>query len=154
MCIVSNIGDEFTRTIPQKPYWPNPPYEPNYLPKPPQLPKSRPKTPKKPGQPLPYRPRPEKDLINIEDVKKLIEENSEEQLTKENVKFFTDEIKKSKKNAKALKKDIKALKKLLKAAIEYDRKTGQPDCHIDEKVGVIKALAKEMGISMKGIFDE
>lgn len=51
-----------------------------------------------------------------------------------------------------LKKEMEELKKLLKAAIEYDKKTGEPDCHMDEKVALIKRLAELVGVDMKDIF--
>ena len=53
----------------------------------------------------------------------------------------------------ALKKEMEELKKLLKAAKEYDEKTGQPDCHMDEKVELIKKIAELVGVDLKGIFD-
>lgn len=53
----------------------------------------------------------------------------------------------------ALKKEVQELKKLLKAAKEFDEKTGQPHCHMDEKVKFITDLAKILGVDMKGIFE-
>lgn len=51
-----------------------------------------------------------------------------------------------------LKKEIEELKKLLTAAKEYDKKTGQADCHMDEKVKLIKKLAEITGVSVKELF--
>lgn len=52
----------------------------------------------------------------------------------------------------ALKKEVEALKKLLEAANKYDQETGQPDCHMDEKVNLIKRLAEITGVDMKDVF--
>lgn len=52
----------------------------------------------------------------------------------------------------ALKKEVEELKKLLLAAKEYDEKTGEPDCEIDEKVEVIKKIAKLVGVDMESVF--
>ena len=51
----------------------------------------------------------------------------------------------------ALKKDIEALKELLAAAKKFDAATGQPDCETDEKVELIRKLAKLVGVSFDGI---
>lgn len=52
----------------------------------------------------------------------------------------------------ALKAELEALKKLLKAAKEYDAKTGQPDCEMDEKVALIKKFADLVGVDMSDVF--
>ncbi len=54
----------------------------------------------------------------------------------------------------ALKKEIEELKKLLQAAKEYDAATGQPDCEVDAKVALIKAVANLVGVDMGDVFDE
>lgn len=51
-----------------------------------------------------------------------------------------------------LKKEMQELKKLVLAAIEYDKKTGEPDCHMDEKVALIKRLAELVGVDMSEVF--
>ena len=51
----------------------------------------------------------------------------------------------------ALKKDMEELKKLLKAAKDFDEAAGEPDCETDEKVALIRKLAKLVGVSMDGI---
>lgn len=53
----------------------------------------------------------------------------------------------------ALKKEVEELKKLLKAAKEYDAATGQPDCEVEEKVEMLKQLARALGVDMKGVFE-
>jgi hypothetical protein len=52
----------------------------------------------------------------------------------------------------ALRRDVLELKELLKAAKKYDEATGQPDCETDEKVELIRRLAKIAGVDMSEIF--
>lgn len=52
----------------------------------------------------------------------------------------------------ALKNEVEELKKLLEAAQRFDVATGQEDCHMDEKVELIKNLAKPVGVSVDDIF--
>lgn len=54
----------------------------------------------------------------------------------------------------ALKKEVEELKKLLLAAKKFDEETGQPDCHMDEKVDLIKKIAKLVGVDMKDVFGD
>lgn len=54
----------------------------------------------------------------------------------------------------ALKKDVEELKKLLVAAKKYDEAVGEPDCELEDKVALIKRLAKLVGVSMNEIFGE
>lgn len=53
----------------------------------------------------------------------------------------------------ALKKEVKELKELLLAAKKFDEATGQPNCEMDEKIDLIKKVAKELGIDMTGVFN-
>jgi len=52
----------------------------------------------------------------------------------------------------ALKAEMEELKKLLKAAKEFDEKTGQKDCEMDEKVEFIKQAAKFVGVDLNEVF--
>lgn len=52
----------------------------------------------------------------------------------------------------ALKKEVEELKKLLVAAKKFDEATGQPDCAMDEKVKLIKAIAKLVGVDLGDVF--
>lgn len=52
----------------------------------------------------------------------------------------------------ALKKEMEELKKLLKAAQEYDTKTGQHDCEMEEKIALIKKISKIVGVDFNDIF--
>lgn len=51
-----------------------------------------------------------------------------------------------------LKHDVEELKKLLEAAKRYDEATGQPDCHMDEKVELIKKIAEAVGVDISTVF--
>jgi hypothetical protein len=51
-----------------------------------------------------------------------------------------------------LRKEVEELKKLLKAAKKFDDSTGQPECHMDEKMKLITDLARLLGIDMGDVF--
>lgn len=53
----------------------------------------------------------------------------------------------------ALRKEIKELKKLLEAAKQFDKETGQPDCEMNEKVEMIKKIARLVGVNLGDVFD-
>lgn len=50
-----------------------------------------------------------------------------------------------------LRKDIEALKELIIAGKKYDETVGEPDCEHEDKVALIKQLAKLVGVSMEGV---
>lgn len=50
------------------------------------------------------------------------------------------------KEVERLKKELAELKKLFDAAKLFDQATGQPDCETDEKVRVIRDLAKLLNV--------
>ena len=50
--------------------------------------------------------------------------------------------------------EVKLLKKLLAAAIEYDIRTGQPDCEVEEKVAFLKAVAKALDYDLSNLGGE
>ncbi|VDM10415.1 unnamed protein product [Wuchereria bancrofti] len=52
-----------------------------------------------------------------------------------------------------LKKEVEDMKKLLIRAKEYDEKTGQPDCEMEEKVALLKKVAELVGVDLSEIFD-
>jgi hypothetical protein len=66
------------------------------------------------------------------------------------VQVFTPAV--SKEEFEALKKEVEELKQLLKAAKKFDEETGQPDCHMDDKVEFIKKLAEYVGVDLEDIF--
>jgi hypothetical protein len=51
----------------------------------------------------------------------------------------------------ALKREVMDMKELLKRAIDYDKKTGQPDCHLEEKLVVLRKVAELVGVSLEDI---
>lgn len=48
-------------------------------------------------------------------------------------------------------KDVAEFKTLLERAREYDRRTGQPDCELDSKKKLIKAIAAALGLDVSFI---
>lgn len=50
-----------------------------------------------------------------------------------------------------LKKEVEELHKLLKAAQEFDAATGQPECEVDEKVAILRKVAKIVGVSLDDV---
>ena len=67
-------------------------------------------------------------------------------------KIFINTSGVSKEEFEALKKEVEELKQLLKAAKKFDEETGQPDCHMDDKVEFIKKLAEYVGVDLEDIF--
>lgn len=47
-----------------------------------------------------------------------------------------------------LKKEVQDLRLLLQAAKEYDRKNGEPNCQMEEKVRVLKKVAELVGVEL------
>lgn len=58
----------------------------------------------------------------------------------------------SKADFDALRAEVLELKKLLEAAKAFDKATGQPHCEMDEKVNLIKAIAKMVGVDLGEVF--
>ncbi len=44
--------------------------------------------------------------------------------------------------------EIDEFRRLLEKAREYDKRTGQPECELDEKKAQVRALAKELGVEV------
>lgn len=51
-----------------------------------------------------------------------------------------------------LKKQVEEMKAILKRAKLYDDATGQPECEQEDKVKLLKAVAKSFGIDLEEIF--
>lgn len=51
-----------------------------------------------------------------------------------------------------LKKEMEELKKLLLAARKFDEATGQPHCEMEDKIAVLKKVAKALGVSLEDVF--
>ncbi|WP_127524054.1 hypothetical protein [Mesorhizobium sp. Z1-4] len=53
----------------------------------------------------------------------------------------------------ALKREVEEMKALLIRAKEYDERNGEPDCEMDEKVALLKQVAKIVGVDLSEVFD-
>lgn len=53
----------------------------------------------------------------------------------------------------AIREEFEELKRLLEAAKKFDDLTGQPHCEVDEKVRLIKEIAKLVGVELGDVFD-
>jgi len=53
----------------------------------------------------------------------------------------------------ALRREVQELKKLLEAAKKFDDATGQRDCEMEEKVKLLKAIAKLVGVDLGDVFN-
>lgn len=53
-----------------------------------------------------------------------------------------------------LKKEVEHMKKLLEKAVQYDRQTGQPDCHMDDKIRFLQEVAKLVGVDLSEVFNK
>ncbi len=60
----------------------------------------------------------------------------------------------SKADLDKIRADLEALRELLIAAKKFDAAVGEPDCEHDDKVDLIKKLAKHLGVDMKEVFGE
>ena len=52
-----------------------------------------------------------------------------------------------------MKAEMEDMKKLLQMAVDYDKRTNQHHCEMEEKVAVLKQLAKIFDIDLKDIFE-
>lgn len=48
----------------------------------------------------------------------------------------------------ALKKEVENMKKILEVAAKYDKDTGQPNCETEDKVALLKKIAKALGVEL------
>lgn len=51
----------------------------------------------------------------------------------------------------ALKREVEEMKALLRRAKAYDERNGEPDCEIDEKMDVLRKVAKLVGIDLNDV---
>lgn len=47
-----------------------------------------------------------------------------------------------------LKESVKEMKELLIKAIEYDKRTGQPECENEDKIKLLRSIAKLVGVEL------
>lgn len=50
-----------------------------------------------------------------------------------------------------LKRQVAEMKELLKRAKEYDARNNEPDCEIDEKMDLLRKVAKLVGVSLDDV---
>lgn len=51
----------------------------------------------------------------------------------------------------ALKRDVEEMKALLIRAKEYDERNGEPDCEIEEKMDLLRRVAKLVGVDLDDV---
>lgn len=51
----------------------------------------------------------------------------------------------------ALKREVELLKDLLKRAKAYDEANNEPDCELEEKIALLKAIAKAVGVDLDDV---
>jgi hypothetical protein len=51
----------------------------------------------------------------------------------------------------ALKKEVADMKELLKRAKDYDERNGEPECEMDDKMDLLRRVAKLVGISLDDV---
>lgn len=53
----------------------------------------------------------------------------------------------------ALKKEVLEMKALLKRAKEYDERNNEPECEVDEKMDLLRKVAKLVGIDLDDVIN-
>lgn len=53
-----------------------------------------------------------------------------------------------------LKKQVEEMADLLRRAKQYDESTNQPHCEMEDKVALLKHIAKQFGVDMKDVFPD
>lgn len=135
MCVVSMVGehcehyeDKF-RDYPWLQPFINPnPYTPNV-----------PNTPYTPGT-NPFAPKP----TNSDWLK--------DYLTHQRPAPTREEYEDLSKKFDALKKEVEDMKVLLQRAIDYDKKNNEPNCEVEEKIAMLKQVAKLVGVDLEVVF--
>ena len=56
------------------------------------------------------------------------------------------------KEFEALRNEVEKLKKSLEAALAEDIANGEPDCEMEDKVAIIKQIAKLVGVDLNEVF--
>lgn len=51
----------------------------------------------------------------------------------------------------ALKRDVEEMKALLKRAKEYDERNNEPECEIEEKMDLLRKVAKAVGVDLDDV---
>ncbi len=53
-----------------------------------------------------------------------------------------------------LKRDVLEMKELLKRAKKYDEENGEPDCEMDEKMDLLRKVAKLVGVDLAEVLQK
>lgn len=109
MCVVSMIGDSFSRNWKER----YPEWDPNSV-------------------PVPNDMLPKPGPMRIQDYSVPVSRTEFEQLRRE----------------------VELLKSLLKDAAEYDKRNNEPHCETDEKIELLRAIAKAVGVDLSEVFPE
>ena len=67
-------------------------------------------------------------------------------------KLFKKEVTREEFNE--LKRQVEEMKKILKVAAEYDARNNEPHCEIEDKVKLLKEIAKLVGVDMSDVFPQ
>lgn len=138
MCVVSNIGDEWSRTFPEK--------YPQFVP---VVPTTQPHQVYHDFQPV-------QDALRECSVcgypRDYFLHNPSSSTTSSSTTISLDLSKVSKEDFDALKAEVEELKILLLAAKRFDEATGQKDCEMDEKVEFIRTVAEFIGVDVDEVF--
>lgn len=54
----------------------------------------------------------------------------------------------------ALKKEVEEMKKLLERALAYDKANNEPHCEMEDKVKLLKQVAKMVGVDLDTVFKD
>ncbi len=54
----------------------------------------------------------------------------------------------------ALRKEVSDMKKLLEMAKDYDRKHNEPNCEVEEKMSLLRKVAKAVGVDLDEVLKD
>lgn len=64
-----------------------------------------------------------------------------------------EELPLNKAETRELRRSLTELRELLAAAKKYDDKLGEPECHSEDKIDLIRRLAKEVGVDLEDLLE-
>lgn len=59
----------------------------------------------------------------------------------------------SRKEIEALREEVKEMKELLKKAKKYDKDNDEPNCEMEDKVALLKKIAKAVDVDLADVFE-
>ena len=66
--------------------------------------------------------------------------------------YFEDLNKVTRAEFEQLKREVEEMKSLLKRAKKYDEDNGEPDCEIEDKIALLRKIAKMVGVDLDDVF--